>query len=83
VKQSFRDAQVGGGTDGQEFSQTFDDAQQKREQVVVQFSSKRPATVLQKMAASKLERLVLSARMLRESIEESRSFASLSMTAQI
>jgi hypothetical protein len=42
VKQSFRDAQVGGGADGQEFSQTFDDAQQKREQVVVQIFLQTP-----------------------------------------
>src|SRR6266576_2307854 len=58
MHQFFGDAQVGGGTYRKKFGEAFDDAQQNREQIVAQLSSKRPATVLQKIRADKLRRWV-------------------------
>src|SRR3977135_2924265 len=83
MHQFFGDAQVGGGTYRKKFGEAFDDAQQNREQVVAQLSSKCPATVLQKIRADKLRRWVQG----RETPNAGRAqkkarLPGLSMTAQ-
>jgi hypothetical protein len=36
MHQRFGEAQVGGGADGKKFGETFDDAKQDRDQIIVQ-----------------------------------------------
>ena len=51
MQQSFGDAEMGGGTDGQEFGEAFDNSQQDGQKILVQVFSPK-VTVETRFAAS-------------------------------